>query len=100
MKPINNTQPLVLLNKLTTKKQFPNNRYSNLDNNENKNNANILKNKYNQQEFQTNNKTLKKINQKLTVDSSLNLLNKEYSKNNNNILYNYRCPTTVSTNFS
>ena len=99
MKPINNTKPLVLVNKLSTKKHFPNNRYSNIDNNENKNNENILKNKYNQQEFQTNNKTLKKINQRLTVDSSLNLLNKEASKNNE-LLHHYRCPTTVSTNFS
>ena len=95
----NNNQSLVLINKASIKNQNHNNRYSNLNNDENKNNINILTNKNSQHEFQTNNKTLKKINQRMVVESNLNMKKKENNKNNC-ILKHNRCPTTISTNIS
>ena len=98
MKGPKNNESLILINK-TLKKTACNNRYSNLqNNNENKNNENITHNN-SQQEYQTNNKTLKKINPRLAIEISLNLHKKE---NNPKIdtLKHYRCPTTVSTNVS
>ena len=103
MKAPNPYQPLVLINKTTNKKPITNNRYSNLNNNnnnnENKNIINILPQKNIQKEYQTNNKTIKKVNPRLTIEASLNIKKKENNiKNDSN--NNYRCPTTVSTNIS
>ena len=98
MKLPNNNQTLVLINKTTLKKtscNISNNRYSNINNNENKN---VLNHNITQQEYQTNNKTLKK-KLKLVIETSLNLQH-IHNNNKSDILNHYRCPTTVSTNIS
>ena len=101
MKVSNPNQPLVLINKTTNKKSIPNNRYSSLNNNnnENKNISNVLPQKNTQKEYQTINKTIKKINPRLTIEASLNFKKKE-NNIKNDTMNQYRCPTTVSTNIS
>ena len=92
-----NPQSLVLINNTVNKKPVQNNRYSNLkSNNENKNINNILTTKKNQVNYQTNNKTIKKVNPRLTIEATLNFKKKEAT--NNEDLNHFRYPTTVSTN--
>ena len=94
-----NPQSLVLINNTINKKPIQNNRYSNLKNNkENKNINNIVNTKNTQVNCQTYNKTLKKINPRLTIEVSLNLKKRE--TNIKEELNQFRCPTTVSTNMS
>ena len=98
MKVQNNNESLVLLNK-TLKKTIYNNRYSNLqNNNENKNIENLI-HKNSHQEYQTNKKTLKKINPRLAIETSLNLQKKENNMKIDTLKHRI-CPTTVSTNIS
>ena len=103
MKAPNPHQSLVLINKTIHKKSACVNRYSNLKkNNENKNISNltnISKQNNKQQEYQTNNKVIKKINQRLTINTSLNI-KKKIINNQNDSLNHCRCPTTISTNIS
>lgn len=99
MKAPNNHPSLVLINTTVNKKPIQNNRYSNLkNNNENKNISNIIVQKNNHPECQTNNKTIKKIHPRLAIEATLNLKKKEISINDD--FNHFRCPTTVSTNMS
>ena len=91
---------LVLINKTTNKKLLNHNLHVNIKNhNENKNISNLTKAKSTQQEYQTNNKTIKKLNSRLVIETSLNFLKKE-NNIKNELLNHIRCPTTISTTIS
>lgn len=100
MKAPNPKPSLVLINKTTNKKILNNSRYTNIkNNNENKNITNLTKAKASQQEYQTNNKTLKRVNPRLVIDTSLNFHKNENNMKNELLIHN-RCPTTISTTIS
>ena len=102
-------RPLVLMNKTLQKRANYNNRYSTLINNnannikinnENKNVSNIFRSKF-CQKARSNDKSLKKVPIKTTIEKSLKLRrrNNDYTSKIESLTH-YRCTTTISTNVS
>ena len=107
-------RPLVLVNKTLQKRTIHNNRYSTYNNNnnssnkninnkitnENKNLLNMFRPKFCPKANKSNDKSLKKIQTKTVIETSLKLKRRENYNLKFETLNHYRCPTTISTNLS
>lgn len=99
-------RPLVLMNKTLQKRAIHNTRYStcvnsnnNKINNENKNVLNIFRPKF-CQKAKSNDKSIKKLPVKTTIETSLKIRRRNYNSKFDSLNYYHHYTTTISTNIS